>query len=840
MPENNLPHLILQDFHETRSFTSTSRGGGRKRIRSRSRQQHADFLRDRLAMAWEESDREFVVFHSNRQGIYLEFKGEAGYDLITRSLEDLRSKQIRLCNVRKEKELVPNEETGEDEERDVTFATVFVSRDKQQIFFDKIEQYATQETPSGNFQNAPLVESISDVRKALSVESFWQDDQTLIPSDDPEWCEIWLRDTTSEVVEKFDQLLEQMQIESKPGVLRFPERAVKVVNANHSQLENITRHFDYIAEYRKAKETASFWTELSPREQSEWVEGLIARLNVDQNSPVCVCILDKGVNAGHLLLQPILNSSDCQAVNPTWGTHDHDQHGHGTLMAGVVGYGDLAKALASNDPIVIRHKLESVKILPPTGQNNQDLWGDFTAQGIYRAESIAPDRVRIICMAVAAADTRDRGRPTSWSGEIDNLASGARPDDHTKRLIIICAGNIRDLNVARNYPEAQLTDSIHDPAQSWNALTVSAYTQLTQIDDPTLGDFSPIAPKDGLSPFSTTSLVWDDKWPIKPEIVMEGGNIAVDGSNFPTECDDLSILSTSHQPQNRAFSSINMTSAATAQASWFAAQIQSRYPDYWPETIRGLMVHSAQWPEILKRQFTNDNSKTEIKRLIRICGYGVPNLNNALFCASNSLTLISETEIQPFEKLPGRKEKTKDMHLYELPWPRDVLLHLPDHVEVQMRVTLSYFIEPAPGEIGWQDRYRYPSHGLRFDLNSPGEDKTQFIQRINRAARDDEDEGPGTPSASEHWIIGKARDKGSIHSDIWQGTAAELAASNFIAVYPRIGWWRERHHEGKCNNTTRYSLIVSITTSDENIDIYTSVAQQVGVLVPVVVERSGE
>ncbi len=210
---------------------------------------------------------------------------------------------------------------------------------------------------------------------------------------------------------------------------------------------------------------------------------------------------------------------------------------------------------------------------------------------------------------------------------------------------------------------------------------------------------------------------------------------------------------------------------------------------------------------------------------MRACGYGVPNLERALYSASNSLTIISQTEIQPFEKRDGRN-RTRDMHIYDLPWPKDILLNSHD-LKVEMRVTLSYFVEPGPGEIGWKDRYRYASHALRFDINSPGEDRDLFVQRINAAAREEDEGHPGTSSASEHWVIGQARDKGSIHSDIWRGTAAQLADSHHIAVYPRIGWWRERNHLGKCESITRYSLIVSITTPEQDIDIYTPVANQI-------------
>ena len=55
------------------------------------------------------------------------------------------------------------------------------------------------------------------------------------------------------------------------------------------------------------------------------------------------------------------------------------------------------------------------------------------------------------------------------------------------------------------------------------------------------------------------------------------------------------------------------------------------------------------------------------------------------------------------------------MHLHDLPWPRDVLEDLGE-TPVEMRVTLSYFIEPNPSRRGHRSRYRYESHGLRFDV----------------------------------------------------------------------------------------------------------------------------
>jgi len=379
----------------------------------------------------------------------------------------------------------------------------------------------------------------------------------------------------------------------------------------------------------------------------------------------------------------------------------------------------------------------------------------------------------------------------------------------------------------------KITDSVHDPAQSWNALTAGAYTTLDQISDPTYSGYSPVASKNTLSPFTTTSSTWEEnKWPIKPELILEGGNLAIDDSGFATECPDLSLLSTFRDPQQAHFSYFNMTSAAASRLGWMAGKLQSLNSKFWPETVRALLVHSAEWPDELKAQFIGDDKKTSYKYLLGICGYGVPNLERAMYSAQNSVTLIAQSTLQPFDKKPKGESgfRTKDMHIYELPWPKEVLLSLPDNIKVEMRVTLSYFVEPGPGEIGWKDRYRYASHALRFDLNSPGEPKTDFIKRINKEARDKDEGKPGTKSPTDHWVLGsQARDRGSIHSDIWKGTAADLADSNLIAISPTIGWWRERSYLGKWNKETRYSIVVSIKSEDETIDVYSPVAIQLGI-----------
>lgn len=429
-------------------------------------------------------------------------------------------------------------------------------------------------------------------------------------------------------------------------------------------------------------------------------------------------------------------------------------------------------------------------------------------------------------MAVTSTETSERGKPTSWSGMVDRLTSGA--EDEKRRLLIQSAGNIDPADWS-GYPASNFTKQLRDPAQAWNALTVGAYTQKTRISDPNFADYSPIASAGQLSPFTSTSVLWPSLWPVKPEVVFEGGNLATGPLGDVVQIDDLQLLSTSHQPSLEQFGLHNATSAAAAQAAAMAAQIQRAYPDAWPETVRALITHSAEWtPEMLAQCELGTGPSAKL-HLLRCCGYGKPELDKALYCLQNRLTLISQAEIQPFED-----GKTNEMHLYDLPWPQQALIDL-DQTEVRMRVTLSYFIEPSPDSVGWMDRYRYASHALRFDLNSAYESRDQFLKRINQSDREQGERHPGTRPA-EQWSFGWNRpNTGSLHTDTWVGRAIDLANSHWLAVYPVVGWWRSRKHLGQSNSRTRYSLVVSIETPEQEVDIYTPVAVQVGIPVPVVV-----
>ncbi len=822
MPVQAYPHIYLAGPAKTSGFTSIQSGGGKTKTPPRDRAGHATTIEARLKEAWKRAADRQAVAHGGRTGHYLEFVSSPGFDLAIKSLETRKS-GIRLLNVRKEGD-GPTEKT---------YATVFIPVTKSAFFLNRIRLYETEETEKKKPKHAKLVESIDDVRNAL-LEAFWTDRNKALGNTGATWVEAWLSTDSDLIIAEFRATCAALRIEEHPHrpLLRFPERSVLLISATRAQLSDLIERSDHIAEFRSAREPASFFIQLENKDQAAWSEDLKRRLTINGKGDVAVCILDRGFN-DHPLLDGIVAETDRHAAHSEWGKTD--DHGHGTLMAGAAALGDLQSHLESGKKVHVQHVLESAKILPPPpAANPQHLWGHVTARGISEAEIQSPLRRRVICMAVTAEEVQDLGKPSSWSAEIDALASGA--EDAKQRLIVVSAGNVRNPEEWKGYPTENFTKEVEDPGQSWNALTVGGCTFKTNIVDKTLSGYRAIAAGGSLSPYSRTSLPWPhEKWPIKPELVCEAANVALGPNQAVFDPDDLQLLSTWRDSTAAHFSRFNGTSAAAAYAAWMSAQIHVRYPDAWPETVRGLLVHSAEWTDAMKREFLSGSGKAAYRKLLRVCGYGVPDLHRALYCLKNSLTLVSQAALQPFEKRDGRFV-TKDMHLYRLPWPKSALLGLGE-AQVKMRVTLSYFVEPGPGEIGWKDRYRYPSHGFRFELNSPGEEEDDFLGRINKQVRDEEqDESSRTDSPNDHWDLGQQRNVGSIHSDIWRGRAADLATSHLIAVRPSIGWWRERHHLGKFDRKARYSLVVSIHTDSQTVDIYTPVATLVGIATPVPIE----
>lgn len=809
-------HFLLQNTRQQHGYTSTQSGGTPKNSPPRpERRTHAEKLLSDLDRAVKKaaSRQQKEPAREGLQFIPMIFDESSDFDLEQQQLENT-SPGTRIVSAK--------ERDGKKE------FLVAVPDGEVEKFAQKFIAYRDDDTPGGKPKNEKLASSVTKV-DAAELEDYWTGAAESPPGGDQTlWWELWLDagDDVQKVEDWFRQSAGALNLLLSQQRVRFPDRLIILCYATFEQLRNFPSLMVHLAELRTANIVAGEFTALPPAGQAEFISDMLTRTTFADANAVRVCILDTGVERGHTLLEESLPSEHCQAWRDEWGSDDHN--GHGTEMAGVCLFGPLSEPLYQDDEVRVQHRLESVKILPRSGENEPPDYGPITVGSMALAETTSPDVQRVYCMAVSAPSD-DQWRPTLWSATIDQAASGV--NDGHRRLVVLSAGNLRD-DVGKNYPHENYVSSIEDPAQSWNALTVGGYTNLAWVQEDGLEGYSPIAKPGSLSPASRTSMCWgDEPWPYKPDVVFEGGNYASDASGFITDVEDLQVLTTRSSLDGDApLGTMRDTSAAAAQAARMSAILQAEYPEYWPETIRGLVVHSAEWTQQMLDEFPH----AERRNRLRVYGMGVPNLARARRSASGFTTMVIQDELQPFE-FGSSENATREMHLHDLPIPREVLEELGD-TAVRMRVTLSYFVEPNPPRRGYVARYQYASHGLRVSVRRPQETPDKMGRRLSREFWDTDDEGKrirpakgSTVSDDRNWELGPeaVAVRGSVHSDCWTGTAVQLASSNLVAVHPVTGWWRYRRDRDVVERKARYSLIVSISTEDTSVDLHSMISNEI-------------
>lgn len=736
----------------------------------------------------------------------------------------------------------------DDSGRERTRLVLHVPYGKLHVLRDKFRRFSEDITDLGNTPN-PWVANLEQIARA-AVPGLWTDEEALPDHGELIWWEFWLH-SKEHNIEVFRFLAERFGVSLKRGVLKLLDRQVLIGSARRRQLEEALPLLDCLAELRRARTLHLEWTNLTGEEQQEMIDHIVDRLVPPAQDAPAVTLLDTGVNRGHPLLNDILHPDDNLTIFGDGDASDCcPDDGHGTLSAGLAAYGDVRDILNHSDPIQLRHRLEGVKMIDDARPHDPPDFGNVTKQAVNAAETRHSSRKRIFAMPISSEGAND-GRPSSWSAKVDELAFGSEEENEPKRLIILSAGNTGFLSEGNSpvYPDENHSSQIENPGQAWNALTVGAVTRKTiRETDPESRRLREIAPYGGLSPHSRTSKKWNPHWPIKPEIVLEGGNLATGDDGSVARRDSLDLLSTSRNVRSRPIAPYRATSASTALAAKLAAEIQAEYPNIRPETVRGLMVHSARWNESMLNG-TNPHrqgASSNVASMLRQYGYGEPDAARARKSASNAVTLFREESLRPFTN----DRKLNDCHIHTLPIPSTYLSD-PTMGDAIMRVTLSYFIAPSPSANSRMpgSRYRYAGCLLRFDTRNVNESEEAFINRVGTIAADEEEEEAGEDAPEDQellptdpvarrrslnnsrWALGpQLRGKGgSLIHDVWQGPAADLLTMNQIAVYPKKGWWAARTFKNdspwyRCNRRSiPYSLIVSIETVAD-VPIYTEIS----------------
>ena len=345
MAERDRPHILVPTPPASESFTPittpvTSRGGGF----SGSRSEHGKRLTQEFEAAWAPP-----VDEPETTGTYLTFASFPGLDLMFESLESRRpGAQPELVAVQQE-----STPAGE-----IANATVFIPEGQKEFFLKKLEQYVqTAEVAEGKPKHAALIEGIASIRRA-TIRELWTDPADEYPNSPTEsrWWELWLRAIDGQEYARLTAYAQLHNLPVSAHYLGFGDRTVVLISATSEQLAMTFRSIDDIAELRRPHEVASFLPGLSAFEQRDWVRELQSRVEHAGTDAPVVCLLDRGVQAAHPLLEDSLAADDLHAVEPSW-RKDVAIHAHGTEMAGLALYGDLQAAVGAQHRIRLEHRL---------------------------------------------------------------------------------------------------------------------------------------------------------------------------------------------------------------------------------------------------------------------------------------------------------------------------------------------------------------------------------------------------------------------------------------------------------------------------------------------------
>ena len=651
-----------------------------------------------------------------------------------------------------------------------------------------------------------------DSFKVAKVEDLWTDALETFPRERGavEW-EIWVR-TSMKLA--FEAAVAQLGIELTGQPTEFVDISVYNGITTKVILSKLVARSAAVVELRAASSFIAEHADLPPAARVRQIQEIAWRVIPAPPTAPWVTLLDTGINPASPLLAPALPMTRCRTVAAAWSAFDPD--GHGSMMAGVALYGDLSRAADRTGPIPLEVGLESIAVFAP-GNPVRIPGRDAISRGVAMAEQ-QDSHARVYCLAATAVGEPEDGRPTSTSGTLDMLAFN---NGVATRLFCVAVGNVATSATApyqvASYRTLNEGHGIQSPAQALNVLSVGAAT--SKCSGP-----SPLAGVGDLSPRSRTAQPWDVRRH-KPDIVMEGGNHGIDPGGLTSRAHGPDMIATtSNNPQQITLT--GDTSAACAAAAGLAGRVMARYPAMRPETVRGLLAHCAEWTPAMhaRRQAMISAGMAEDNATLATLdcfGWGIPDEERVFWSADNALTLIVEDELRPYKREVGAGVTLKEMKSFRLPWPDRALAAIGSQ-EVEMRCTLSYFVQPDLHSAGLERWQLYPSHRLQFDFQHFGESEARAERRVNKAVTTFDPAGEDDGWMLKGGTRGR-RARGTLHQDIWHGPAYRLVERRMINVTPIRGWWANSSLIEPADVPVRFSLIVSIRTPQTDNDLVTEV-----------------
>lgn len=580
--------------------------------------------------------------------------------------------------------------------------------------------------------------------------------------------------------------------------IRIPGRGLRDMVLNHPYIFEVAEPDDIELPQTHARQLRDIQTKLT--------------INPPAHGAPAVCVIDSGIQEGHVLLEPAIDKSTSRCFLP--GTAETDvadyvpSGGHGTRVAGAVLYADDIRDQGTVD---CQTWIQNARVLNDQCKLPEEVLPPALIRDVVQHYHNGPRQTRIFNHSINADAPCRRKHMSAWAAEIDRLCN-----EHDI-LVIQSIGNLRPSHPAPKAGVAELLSSgkaypgylneeccrLANPAQSLQALTVGSVAYNVYEHE----DWRSFASRPGEpSAFSRCGLgIWDS---IKPEVVEFGGDFlrtpgiapSVSAPGHAKDCYPPLVRSTLHG--GPAFDRDDVgTSYAAPKVARIAARLQAVLPSESCLLYRALIVQSARWPD-----WARDLPPEQQTALIARIGYGVPDMERASMNTPHRTTLITEGE---------QEIKQGSCHVYQVPIPNEIRSAGPDYT-ILVEVTLSYSAEPRRTR---RTHRGYLSTWLDWMSNRKDESLESFV---SRAVKDEDPavrEGTSfgwaiSTRSSDGQIADVRRSIGTVQKD-WAYIKSNALPEDFcIAVRGHKGWSKDP------DNTASYTLAVTFEIVDKEIEIY--------------------
>lgn len=356
-----------------------------------------------------------------------------------------------------------------------------------------------------------------------------------------------------------------------------------------------------------------------------------------------IAVLDSGITAGHPLLSAAIG--DAQGfVAPT--REAADMAGHGTFVAGLALYGDVAEQIRSGQ-FIPQLQLFSGRVF-----NDDDLDDTtFVEKSVEEAVRYFLQNYQCRVFNLSYGDMNkvyDGRHVRGLAYTLDRLSR------ELGVLFIVPTGNLRDdqlpVDPIAAYPDYLLEPASRmlDPAPALNAITVGGLAILDATADARRNEHTiedvPIAKPLQPSPFTRSGMSVGNA--VKPDFVEEAGNAAFQ-SGRGIKKQGLGLVSMNAGfATGRPFRQDHGTSFAAPKVAHMAARLAHQFPDGSVNLVRSILACHAAWPDASVKLLNPADNAPGRDKVMRLVGYGRIAKEAVFRSAPNVVTLYADDNIE--------------------------------------------------------------------------------------------------------------------------------------------------------------------------------------------------